>query len=104
VENTMQKTKLILAAVLAGCMLAALPASAQTNAAGGGQGAGSTGTTSGPSEMQRVNPPTTSNKPADLSGNVPGGNTGTAVTPVPQAATTDPTRPAPEVPRSDSAR
>ncbi|HEY0441488.1 MAG TPA: hypothetical protein VGD36_15580 [Xanthobacteraceae bacterium] len=105
------KHHLALASVLAALALAPVAAVAQTSGGGpqtgttGGASAGSGQSNPGPSagDMQRTNPPTSSNAPQNLSGGQQGSNTGATVERVPQGATTG-DRPGPEVPRSDSRR
>jgi hypothetical protein len=103
----------LLAAALAISTALGGHALAQSHAGSGGdQGGGAGATTSGsgslnqgPSagEMQRTNPPTTSNSPSSLSGGPQGSNTGGAVQNVPQSVGRD-GKPGGEVSRSDSAR
>lgn len=102
------KRHLALAAALAALVLAPAAAVAQTGGGpqtGATAGAGSGQLNPGPSaaDMQRTNPPTSSNAPQNLSGGQQGSNTGATVERVPQGAATG-GKPGPEVPRSDSKR
>ncbi len=108
----MTNMKLGLAVILAICVMGAVPALAQGQASGTPQesGAGTAGNTSNISprapsaDIQRTNPPTSSNRPANLSGNPPGANTGTSGAPAQHGASEKPGQIGREVPRSDSAR
>lgn len=86
-------------------LLAATPfASAQNGAAPKQNDAtGSQAQPSASSQQQRTSPPTLSNNPADQAGANTGSGGGTRTMPVQQGATTG-GQPAPEIPRSDSAR